>query len=138
MSLQKGDIVQVRPEHRWAHCLAVIDEVKSWGVQAYVTMYTPHGTGPAYVRLKYDDFDIVGARVLTETPPLVIPEVEGEPRVRCVDGVEVPSATSLKIYYCDDCEHPHILLYDHDHVPLAEAVIDPNIQRKLQERPHEH
>lgn len=36
-TIDRGDIVQiVNDKHPWFPCLAIVDEVKSWGVQAYV------------------------------------------------------------------------------------------------------
>lgn len=63
--LARGDIVQVIDEtHSWFGCLLVVDEVKGWGVMAYVSI--PHSNdgseevGLAYNRLSYDKIEKVG------------------------------------------------------------------------------
>lgn len=53
-NIEQHSIVQVVPEHQWAGCLVVVDEVKSWGMQGYVQV--PMG-GQAYIRLKWEEFE---------------------------------------------------------------------------------
>ena len=60
-----GDIVQIVNEnHAWYPCLLIIDEVKSWGVQAYALIPKSNdGSEPvslAYNRIKTEDFVVVG------------------------------------------------------------------------------
>lgn len=60
-----GDIVQIVPHHKWGGCLAVVDDVRAWGVVAYVRL--PHNdgspAGDAYTRLAWADFQAVGKAV---------------------------------------------------------------------------
>lgn len=65
--LSKGDIVQISPDfymnRAFAACLAVVDEVNSWGVQAYVQALGSERAGmggQAYIRLEWDDFELTG------------------------------------------------------------------------------
>lgn len=60
-----GDIIQITHEsHSWYPCLLIVDEVKEWGVQAYVIVPNSNdGTEPAgraYNRIKNEDFVKVG------------------------------------------------------------------------------
>lgn len=57
-----GEIVQILGHHKWAFCLAVVDEVRSWGVQAYVRIPHNDGTEPgnAFIRLDSADFEPLG------------------------------------------------------------------------------
>lgn len=65
-----GDIIQITDEkHSWYPCLLIVDEVKSWGVQAYISVpQSNDGTvapGAAFNRLNWADFELVGhARVV--------------------------------------------------------------------------
>ncbi len=72
MNVRQGDIVQVtNHQHHWYPALLIVDEVKSWGVQAM--LLTPEdntGTKPirqAYIRLPNEDFQVVGVAVITFT-----------------------------------------------------------------------
>lgn len=60
-----GNIVQITNEsHPWFPALLIVDEVKSWGVQAYAIIPKKNdGSEPpalAYNRLKYEDIQVVG------------------------------------------------------------------------------
>lgn len=59
--MNKGDVIQINENHKWQGCLAIVDEVKSWGIQAYVPI--PIG-GNAFVRLMYGDFEVIGKATL--------------------------------------------------------------------------
>jgi hypothetical protein len=60
-----ADIIQItRPDHPWFPSIAVVSEVKSFGVQAFVFMPANDGTGEAYIRLSADDYEPVGAAAL--------------------------------------------------------------------------
>ena len=67
--MSRGDIIQIDPDFEtnvgFAGCLAIVDEVKSWGVQAFVqTIGTREERGgQAFIRLKWDEFDLTGAGV---------------------------------------------------------------------------
>lgn len=70
--LSEHDIIQISPSHKWGGCLAVVDEVKSWGCQAYVAIPSNDGAPPgnAYIRLSTGDFEAVGAKaIFVPTPP---------------------------------------------------------------------
>lgn len=68
------DIVQItNPEHKWYPCLIVVSEVKSFGIQGYITIPTNDDkpNGQAYIRLNTNEFEKVGEAI-------IIPEEEGE------------------------------------------------------------
>lgn len=48
----------------WFRCVLVVDEVKSWGVQAYCVVPNARDrpSGDAYMRLKWSEFDELGAK----------------------------------------------------------------------------
>jgi len=61
--LQEGDIIQITDaDDKWFPCLLIISEVKSWGVQAYITIPRNDGEplGNAYYRIANDKFQKVG------------------------------------------------------------------------------
>ncbi len=62
--IEPGDIVQIAPEHVsiFAGCLVIVTEVKSWGVQGYVTV---PARGDAYVRIETEEFQRVGRAAWT-------------------------------------------------------------------------
>jgi hypothetical protein len=66
--MEENDIIQIAPPHKWGGCLAVIDEVRSWGVQAYVSIPSNDGQPPgrAFIRLQTGEFEAIGAK-----PPFV-------------------------------------------------------------------
>jgi len=58
MEIVKNDLVQIIDEnHGWFPCILVVSEVKSFGVQAYVTL---PNQGDAYIRLNRQDYKKVG------------------------------------------------------------------------------
>lgn len=61
-----GELIQINedgPEH-WFRCILVVDEIKTWGVQAYVTIPGARGTfaGDAFMRLEWKEFDCLGVK----------------------------------------------------------------------------
>lgn len=63
--LEKDEIVQIVPSHKWGGCLAVVDEPKSFGCQAYVTIPTAdESSARAYIRLNWDEFEKVGTKAI--------------------------------------------------------------------------
>ena len=53
--LQRGSIIQANENaEKWCGCLLIVDEVKEWGVQAFI--HIPF-QGNSYVRLSYEQFD---------------------------------------------------------------------------------
>jgi hypothetical protein len=62
-----GDIVQItNPDHQWFPCLIVISEPKSFGAQGFAFMPANDGsgTGEAYIRLRFEDFEPLGANAI--------------------------------------------------------------------------
>jgi len=58
VKIEKGSVVQVtNVDHTWFPCLIVVDEVKSFGIQGYITLPEK---GNAYIRLKKKDYEYVG------------------------------------------------------------------------------
>lgn len=74
--IEVGDIIQMVPAHRWAGCLAVTEDIRSWGVVAYMQLPGPPGMisgvtvvipeNRAYIRLSWEDFTLTGGKVLVE------------------------------------------------------------------------
>lgn len=64
MTIKKHDVIQIHPEHSWGGCLAIVDEVKRWGVQAYVQIPLK---GSAYIRLEHGLFEYVGKAVFAKS-----------------------------------------------------------------------
>ena len=63
-----SDLVQITDrDHHWFPSIAVVDEVKSWGVQAYVWIVTndEEPNMRAFIRLEAGSFMVVGHAVLT-------------------------------------------------------------------------
>ena len=53
--LQRGSIIQANENaEKWCGCVLIVDEVKEWGVQAFI--HIPF-QGNSYVRLAYEQFD---------------------------------------------------------------------------------
>lgn len=61
-----GDIVQITAQgHKWMSALAVVDEMKSWGVQAYIQSIDAKGAlGHVYVRLRHNEYGKCGTAML--------------------------------------------------------------------------
>lgn len=65
--IEKGDIIQITDESdKWYPCLLIVSEVKSWGVQAYITIPRNDGEqlGNAYYRIENGRFERVGSAVV--------------------------------------------------------------------------
>lgn len=60
MFIGKYDIVQVSPDHMWGGSLVIVTELFSWGVQGYAPIPM---RGRAYIRLRYDEIEVVGRAV---------------------------------------------------------------------------
>ena len=63
-SVEVNEIIQIAPPHKWGGCLAVVSEMKSFGVQCYVSIPHNDGTPPsdAYIRITWEEFERVVAR----------------------------------------------------------------------------
>jgi hypothetical protein len=64
--LEPGDIVQItNSEHKWFPCLIIVSEIKSFGIQGYITVPKNDGSGGnAYTRLNNREFEKVGRALL--------------------------------------------------------------------------
>lgn len=62
--VQFGTIVQVTAKDygTWYGQILVVSEVKEWGIQGYLDI---PNKGPAYLRVKHGDYDIIGIATLT-------------------------------------------------------------------------
>lgn len=62
MYLERGDIIQANENAgAWCGTVLIVDEVKSWGVQAFV--HVPM-KGDAYIRLKPDQYEVLGGQAI--------------------------------------------------------------------------
>ena len=60
--LKRGSIIQANENAGdWCGTVLIVDEVKSWGVQAFV--HVPM-KGDAYIRLRSDQFEVLGAEAV--------------------------------------------------------------------------
>ena len=63
IEIQRGDVIQIAPGSTakpvFGGKLAFVEEVKSWGVVAFVDTFT----GRAYVRLPWNTFERIGEAV---------------------------------------------------------------------------
>lgn len=69
--IAEGGIVQITDEnHPWFPCLVIVSEVKSWGIEGYVTIPRNDGEpcGNAYIRLESRVFERVGASAIVRVP----------------------------------------------------------------------
>jgi hypothetical protein len=64
--MQPNTVIQIAPPHKWAGCLAIVDEVKSWGVQAYIAIPQGGEVRNAYVRLKWAELEVIGPAAFVE------------------------------------------------------------------------
>jgi hypothetical protein len=64
--LAENDLIQVNEDGppNWFRCVLVVDEVKSWGVQAFCTVPNARDqpSGDAYMRLSFGEFDRLGVK----------------------------------------------------------------------------
>jgi hypothetical protein len=61
--MQVGTIVQITDEtHHWYPCLIIVSEVKSFGIQGYLSIPRDNSgdVGQAYIRINTDQFEEVG------------------------------------------------------------------------------
>lgn len=60
--MKRGDIIQANEKAGdWCGCVLIVDEVKSWGVQAF--LHIPM-QGDAYIRLREDQYDVLGGEAV--------------------------------------------------------------------------
>jgi hypothetical protein len=64
--VEENDLVQVNEDGpaNWFRCILVVDEVRSWGVQAYAIVPNARDrpSGDAYMRLAWREFDTLGVK----------------------------------------------------------------------------
>jgi hypothetical protein len=64
----ENDLIQVNEEGpmNWFRCILIVDEVKSWGVQAYaiIPQARDKTSADAFMRLSWNEFDTLGAKSL--------------------------------------------------------------------------
>lgn len=62
MMLKRGSIIQANENAKdWCGCVLIVDEVKAWGVQAFIHIPMK---GDAYIRLTTEQFDVLGAEAV--------------------------------------------------------------------------
>ena len=57
-----GSVIQFTEDHHWAGVLAIVSEVRNWGVQAYTPIPQQR---LAYIRATPDQYELIGQAVLT-------------------------------------------------------------------------
>ena len=58
--VKKNDVIQINERcgnRGWIGCLMIVDEVRSWGIQAY--LHVPM-QGDAHLRIKHGEYDVIG------------------------------------------------------------------------------
>jgi len=55
--MKKNDVIQITEEGAWKGCLLQVDEVKDWGVQAYLTVPVK---GVLYSRVEHGKYEVIG------------------------------------------------------------------------------
>lgn len=72
IELQVGDVVQLKPEHKFGGMLVVVTEPKEFGCQGYLMsqfdIKAVKFMGVAYVRPTFEDFEYVGRIVWMQEP----------------------------------------------------------------------
>ena len=65
-----NDVVQINPElhPKFAACFAIVEEVRNWGVVAYVPIPDKEPGTIAPIRLEWKDCAPIGVAVWTEEP----------------------------------------------------------------------
>lgn len=66
--VSKNDVIQVNMNAvnvSWIGCLMIVDEVKDWGVQAY--LHVPM-QGNAYLRLRHNEYEVIGRAAFVRKP----------------------------------------------------------------------
>lgn len=64
--LEPGMIIQIDPAYafdKFGGCLMAIQEVKSWGVLAYLIDWGANVSGPIFVRVPFGKFERTGGKV---------------------------------------------------------------------------
>lgn len=60
--LKRGSIIQANENAGdWCGTVLIVDEVKSWGVQAFANIPM---NGDAYIRLKPDQYEVLGGQAV--------------------------------------------------------------------------
>lgn len=62
MDIKRGSIIQANERAGdWCGTVLIVDEVRNWGVQAFVRIPMQ---GDAYIRLRSDQFEVLGAEAV--------------------------------------------------------------------------
>jgi hypothetical protein len=65
-TVAENDLIQVNEDGppNWFRCILVVDEVKSWGVQAYAIIPQARDkmSADAFLRVEWNEFDTLGAK----------------------------------------------------------------------------
>jgi hypothetical protein len=65
-TVAENDLIQVNEDGppNWFRCILVVDEVKSWGVQAYaiIPQARDKTSADAFMRLTWNEFDTLGIK----------------------------------------------------------------------------
>lgn len=61
--VRPGTVIQFTEDHHWTGSIAIVSEVRGWGVQAYVPLPQQ---GLAYVRATSGQFAVIGDAVLAQ------------------------------------------------------------------------
>lgn len=63
MMVKINDVIYIKKrnvDELFGGCIAIVDELKSWGVIAYVPVPANRGPDRAYIRVRTDDIIIIG------------------------------------------------------------------------------
>lgn len=60
MKINKNDVVQIIPEHKWGGCFVQVTEIKEWGIQGFVQIPME---GQAFIRLNKEEFEKIGEAI---------------------------------------------------------------------------
>lgn len=62
--IKPGDAVQIVDQnHHWFPCIIIVEKIKSWGCQGYITIPNndrDETNGSAYIRLNRDQYVFIG------------------------------------------------------------------------------
>lgn len=55
--VQRNDVIQITEEGPWMGCLLQVEEVKDWGVKAYMVVPSK---GTMYSRVEHGKYEVIG------------------------------------------------------------------------------
>jgi hypothetical protein len=62
-TIEKDDVVQIIPPHRWGGCFAIVSEPRKWGCVAYIPIPVEDKVSEAYIRLEWHEFERMGKAI---------------------------------------------------------------------------